>query len=165
MAVFPKGTKGIQLDAFARKPLWDSRCDYGHGTGHGVGFFLNVHEGPHSISHTKGPLVDLTPGMICTIEPGYYKKDQYGIRIENIVLIAGDEDEEDDEYEDDEHIPFYYFKILTLCPIDITLINPSLLTPGEREFLNTYHKKVRDTLSPFLDDDCVWWLEKATRPV
>ncbi|MBN2441983.1 MAG: aminopeptidase P family protein [Spirochaetales bacterium] len=157
-AVFPKGTKGIQLDTLARKPLWDLRCDYGHGTGHGVGFFLNVHELPPSISYRNGVIRDLAPGMVCTIEPGFYKKGEYGIRIENMVTVAGND-------EDDEENSFYYFKILTLCPIDTRCILPSLLTDGEKKFLNLYHRKVAETLTPLLDSDCAAWLKKAIMPV
>ncbi|MBN2536053.1 MAG: aminopeptidase P family protein [Spirochaetales bacterium] len=161
MTKFPRGTKGIHLDTLARKSLWDVQCDYGHGTGHGVGFFLNVHEGPHSISPTKGHAVDIVPGMLCTIEPGYYKKGEYGIRIENIVLVDGDEEAGNEE----EDVPFFFFKTMTLCPIDIKLIDPSLLTRVERDFVNSYHKKIRETLIPFLNTECTIWLQETTIPI
>ena len=153
---FPAGTKGIQLDTIARKPLWDKGLDYGHGTGHGIGFYLNVHEGPQAISQTKGVFTNLEPGMVCSIEPGFYKTGEYGIRIENICLIT-----EDREFSTSEN-KFYKFVTFTLCPIDRNLIEKKLLTQIELDFLNSYHKIVRSRISPYLDEDELKWLIKAT---
>ncbi len=159
LSVFPKGTKGVQLDTLARKPLWDKGFDYGHGTGHGVGFYLNVHEGPHSISPSKLSSPSLEPGMLVTDEPGYYKKGEYGIRIENILLV-------------DLHprylfegMQFYRFKTLTLCPYEPNLIDSTLLSSDEVSFINAYHKKVFEALSPGIKDRIlVEWLKEKTKP-
>jgi Xaa-Pro aminopeptidase len=159
MASFPQGTEGIQLDVLARIFLWENRLDYGHGTGHGVGFYLNVHEGPLAISQRRGVYVGLAPGMICSIEPGFYKPGEYGIRTENLVLIVADGDNPVDEH------PFYHFKTLTLCPIDRNLIERSLLTEKEARFLNAYHRTVRDAISPYVEGETLEWLHKATEPI
>jgi Xaa-Pro aminopeptidase len=159
MTSFPQGTEGMQLDALARIFLWENRLDYGHGTGHGVGFYLNVHEGPLAISQRRGVYVGLAPGMVCSIEPGFYKPGEYGIRIENLVLIVADGDNPVDEHQ------FYHFKTLTLCPIDRNLIERSLLTEKEANFLNTYHRVVRDTISPHVEGETLEWLIKATEPI
>ena len=156
---FPEGTQGIQLDAIARKPLWDHGLDYGHGTGHGIGSYLNVHEGPHAISQARGVLVKLQPGMFCSNEPGYYKAGEYGIRIENIVYIARDEDKSSAGQ------VFYKFKTISLCPIDLRLVKKTMLSPGQLAFLNAYHQVVRQQLSPFLDTVQQNWLDQATRPL
>lgn len=150
---FPSGTKGSQLDTIARKPLWDVGLNYGHGTGHGVGVFLNVHEGPQAISHSRGQEVRLRQGMFCSNEPGYYKTGEYGIRIENIIYVVKDETCKD----------FMRFETVTLCPIDQRLINPALLTEKQKEFLNIYHKRVNDMLGPLLDDEGKEWLTKACK--
>ena len=155
-ARFPEGTTGAALDAFARKPLWDAGLDYDHGTGHGVGAYLSVHEGPQNIS--KRPIVQtLKPGMICSNEPGYYKAGAYGIRIENLVVVT-----------ERETLPggdraMMGFETITLAPIDLELVEPSLLTKAEREWLNTYNGRVRATLSPIVDDETRAWLGHATR--
>ena len=156
-ARFPAGTTGAQLDSLARAPLWAAGLDYDHGTGHGVGAYLSVHEGPQSIS--KKPIAQpLLPGMICSNEPGYYKTGGYGIRIENLVVVreAAIEGAERKTME---------FETVTLAPIDVDLIEPSLLTPDERAWLNAYHARVRDTLTPLVDTDTATWLKTATRAV
>ncbi len=159
MASFPVGTQGIQLDTIARKPLWDIGLNYGHGTGHGVGTFLNVHEGPQGISYYRGLGVALQPGMVCSNEPGYYKAGAYGMRVENLIVVTKDEEKSNDEWQ------FLKFYDLTLCPIDVTLVEKSMLTPQEVAYLNAYHQKVYDTLAPFLKKEEKNWLREKTRPV
>src|SRR6202012_5979381 len=140
-ARFPAGTTGMQLDSFARRPLWDAGLDYDHGTGHGVGSYLSVHEGPQNIS--KRPIQQpLKPGMICSNEPGYYKEGEYGIRIENLVVVT-----------EPKAVPggdrkMMEFETVTWSPIDLNLVEPSLLTKEERDWLNTYHAKTREKLAP-----------------
>ena len=150
--IFPKGTKGVQLDAFARQPLWQYRLNYGHGTGHGVGFFLNVHEPPQGFatSIARGSM-PFAPGMVTSNEPGFYKNGEYGIRIENLVLCMEDEN--------NEFGTFYRFEDLTLFPIDKQLIDRQLLTQQEIDWLNNYHQKVFDGLSPLLEIAEVEWLK------
>jgi Xaa-Pro aminopeptidase len=151
---FPKDTRGADIDAFARRALWEAGLDYGHGTGHGVGSFLSVHEGPPSIS--RNGVAALEPGMIVSNEPGYYREGHYGIRLENLLAvteaapIAGGETE------------MMGFETLTLAPFDRRLVEPSLLSPGEREWLNAYHARVRRELSPLLEPSDAAWLEAAT---
>src|SRR5215469_10947539 len=155
---FPEGTTGAALDAHARKPLWDAGLDYDHGTGHGVGSYLSVHEGPQNIS--KRPVTQaLKPGMICSNEPGYYKEGEYGIRIENLIVVTEAETVAGGER------GMMGFETITLAPIDLNLIEPRLLAEGERAWLNAYHKRVRETLSAHVDDETRAWLEKATRAV
>ncbi len=151
--VFPKGTKGIQLDAFARAPLWQHRLTYGHGTGHGVGFFLNVHEPPQSFatSITRGN-TPFVAGMVTSNEPGFYKAGEYGIRIENLILCVEDESNDFGN--------FLRFEDLTLFPIDKTLINKHLLSKKEIDWLNNYHKKVFEKLAPSLEKTEIVWLRK-----
>ncbi len=156
---FPRGTAGNQLDTIARKPLWDIGLNYGHGTGHGIGSYLNVHEGPHAISYYRGIGVPLEPGMIISNEPGYYKAGEYGMRIENIILTVKDESTSGGEIE------FYKFEIATLCPIDLNLVEKSLLSAEEIAFLNEYHQRVRRVLSPGLTAEERAWLENATRSI
>ena len=157
-ATFPKGTTGSQLDILARRPLWEVGLDYDHGTGHGVGSYLGVHEGPQRISKVASA-VPLLPGMIISNEPGYYKAGEYGIRIENlIVVIAGKK-----VYDSDRE--FLTFETLTLVPFDRLLIDPELLTQKEREWVNAYHARVRATLLPFLDAETALWMELATAPL
>lgn len=157
-ARFPKGTSGKQLEVLARNPLWELGLDYRHGTGHGVGAYLNVHEGPQSFS-PKDPGVALEPGMVLSNEPGYYEGGAYGIRIESVMIV------EEDESVDSEYGPFYRFEVLTMAPIDRRLIDPSLLTPEERDWLNMYHARVYERLSPLLDEPDRGWLEEATKPL
>lgn len=158
-ARFPKGASGPQLDALARAPLWASGCNYGHGTGHGVGYFLNVHEGPQSIRPPVpgDALVALEPGMITSIEPGLYKPDRHGIRHENLaVVIEADRTEFGD---------FYAFETLTLCPFDRRALEPALLSPDERAWLDDYHASVRAAVSPLLEGADLAWLEWHCAPL
>lgn len=159
LASFPRGTQGIQLDTIARKALWDNGLNYGHGTGHGVGSFLGVHEGPQAISYYRGIGVPLELGMFCSNEPGFYKAGEYGIRIETLVNVVKDEEKSNGEFE------FYKFETATLCPIDLKLIEKSLLTDEEVEYLNAYHKRVRETLSSHLKGEALAWLEKNTEGI
>ncbi|HTQ14363.1 MAG TPA: aminopeptidase P family protein [Rhizomicrobium sp.] len=157
---FPEGTTGAALDGFARKALWDAGLDYDHGTGHGVGSYLSVHEGPQNIS--KRPITQaLKPGMICSNEPGYYKEGEYGIRIENLIVVS----EPRPVPGGDAHRPMMEFETITWAPIDLDLVEPSLLTQGEREWLNAYHATVREKLSPLVDAETRAWLERATRGI
>lgn len=158
-ARFPKGASGPQLDALARAPLWASGMDYGHGTGHGVGYFLNVHEGPQGIRPpvNGGALVPLEPGMITSIEPGLYKPARHGIRHENLAVVM--------EAEQTEFGEFYAFETLTLCPFDRRALEPGLLNPEERAWLDDYHANVRAALSPLLEDADLAWLEKHCAPL
>jgi Xaa-Pro aminopeptidase len=156
LARFPKGTTGTQLDGFARRALWQEGLDYDHGTGHGVGSYLGVHEGPQRIS--KAPNAQpLLPGMIVSNEPGYYKTGAYGIRIENLVLVqpAGRVAERE----------MLGFETLTLAPIDRNLIEPSFLDEDEIAWLNAYHTRVREMLTPLVDRDTARWLAEATQPI
>lgn len=153
-ARFPKGTRGVDLDPFARRALWDLGLDFDHGTGHGIGSYLSVHEGPQSISRA-GQTV-LQPGMLLSNEPGYYKESAYGIRIENVVLvtppaaIAGGDRE------------MLGFETLTLAPYDRRLIDADALTTDEFDWINCYHARVYDALAPLLDKDAAAWLRQAT---
>ena len=151
--IFPQGTGGRLLDSICRRPLWQQGLDYNHGTGHGVGCFLDVHEGPIGIA-TSYSLYPLSQGMITSIEPGYYLTDRYGIRIENLAEIIPA------EYEG-----FLAFKSLTLVPYDRRLINKSLLSAAELDWLNRYHKRVWQTISPLLDNGAHTWLEQACAPL
>jgi Xaa-Pro aminopeptidase len=155
---FPEGTTGAALDAFARKPLWDAGLDYDHGTGHGVGSYLSVHEGPQNIS--KKPIQQaLKPGMICSNEPGFYKAGEYGIRIENLVVVSEGKQVAGGER------PMMEFETVTWAPIDLDLVEVSLLTTDERKWLNAYHATTREKLSALVDDETRGWLEKATRAI
>jgi len=158
-ARFPKGASGPQLDALARAPLWASGMDYGHGTGHGVGYFLNVHEGPHGIRPpaSGATLVPLDPGMITSIEPGLYKPGRHGIRHENLAVVI--------EADKTEFGEFYAFETLTLCPFDRRALEPSLLNPEERAWLDDYHATVRAALAPLLEDADLAWLERHCAPL
>ncbi len=159
MARFPEGTKGYHLDILARKPLWSAGLNYGHGTGHGVGYFLNVHEYPPSVSPraANGPGAALEEGMVLSDEPGLYREGEYGIRTENLMQVVRDRQTPFGK--------FLRFETLTLCYIDQKLIAPSLLTKEERDWLNRYHEKVYRTLSPHLDDDLRKWLKDKTAHV
>ncbi len=148
--VFPQGSRGYQIDAVTRKPLWDHLKNYGHGTGHGVGFALNVHEGPH-VFNTAPVDVVIEPGMITSIEPGLYLEGRYGIRIENLVLSA--------PYQGTEFGEFYHFETLTLCYIDTSLINTQLLDKKHIDWINSYHDLVYNKLSPYLDEAEKRWLK------
>ena len=157
-AIFPKGARGSQLDGMARRALWEIGTDYAHGTGHGVGSFLSVHEGPQRIASYGGGDEKLVPGMICSNEPGYYKPGHYGIRIENLVLV-------NEVAMRDAELPMLGFENLTLAPIDRTLIDKAMLTEGERDWLNSYHALVRRTLAPDLEAAADAWLADVTRPL
>jgi Xaa-Pro aminopeptidase len=156
-AVFPEGTKGMALDSFARQALWQAGLDFDHGTGHGVGSYLSVHEGPQSIS--KRGAAAIKSGMIISNEPGYYKEGAYGIRIENLVLTkpattpAGGDRE------------MLSFETLTLAPIDRQLIDSALLTAEERAWLNDYHARVHTGIAPHLSPADAKWLKSACRPL
>ena len=156
LAVFPEGTSGAQIDAFARAALWRHGLDFDHGTGHGVGSYLCVHEGPARIS--KLGTVPLKPGMILSNEPGYYKPDAYGIRIENLVAVEPRGKPEGGDRE------LLGFRTLTLCPIDRRLIVTALLTAEERSWLDAYHARVRDELRPLVGE-AAGWLDEATAPL
>ncbi|GAA0566012.1 aminopeptidase P family protein [Rhizomicrobium electricum] len=155
-AKFPEGTAGVQLDSFARRPLWDAGLDYDHGTGHGVGAYLSVHEGPQNISKRPIPQA-LKPGMVISNEPGYYKAGEYGIRIENLVVVQLCANPGDRRMME--------FETITLAPIDTRLIEPALMTEAEKAWLNAYHARVREVLSPLVDDDTKAWLAAATRAI
>jgi len=157
-ARFPKGTTGSQLDALARAPLWDAGLDYDHGTGHGVGSYLSVHEGPQRISKV-GNSVALRPGMIVSNEPGYYKTREYGIRIESLVVVVPVPAPPGGE------ATLYGFETLTLAPIDRALVDPALLTPAELAWLDAYHARVREAITPKVDRETAAWLAEATRPL
>ena len=157
-AVFPGGVTGNQLDILARKALWEAGLDYDHGTGHGVGSFLGVHEGPARISKIASGAA-LAPGMILSNEPGYYKPGAYGIRIENLVVVVEAEAPEGAER------PLLGFETLTLAPIDRRLAEPSLLTPDEIGWLDAYHARVLETHAAALDEQTRRWLERACAPL
>ncbi|MBV9429315.1 MAG: aminopeptidase P family protein [Bradyrhizobiaceae bacterium] len=156
-SVFPDGTTGAQLDSFARQYLWAAGLDFDHGTGHGVGSYLSVHEGPARIS--KLGTTPLKRGMILSNEPGYYRRSAYGIRIENLVLVIAAPPSPGGEKE------LNALETLTLAPIDRRLIEQSLLTNEERDWLDAYHARVGATLAPLVDADTRAWLEAATRPL
>ncbi|GAB4355906.1 MAG: aminopeptidase P family protein [Oricola sp.] len=158
VARFPAGTRGVDLDVLARNALWQAGLDYAHGTGHGVGSFLGVHEGPQNISR-RGMQV-LLPGMIVSNEPGYYKAGSHGIRIENLVMVRPA------EVPDGGEIAMHSFETLTLCPIDRRLVDPSLLTDAELDWLNAYHARVRGEVSGLIEDgEVAGWLERMTAPI
>lgn len=155
-ARFPRGTSGAQLDSLARQPLWQEGLDYDHGTGHGVGSYLSVHEGPQRIAKNNNAQA-LLPGMILSDEPGYYKTGAYGIRIENLVVVKNDEAATER--------PCLGFEVLTLAPIDRTLIERELLSDDEAAWLNLYHQRVREKLLPMLDFSTRDWLNEVTSAI
>ncbi|MCM0648000.1 aminopeptidase P family protein [Clostridium swellfunianum] len=157
MQRFLYGTTGSNLDIIARTPLWNAGLDYKHGTGHGIGFFLNVHEGPHRIAMVPNT-IKLEKGMIVSNEPGVYKADKHGIRTENLVVVQEDEKT---QYGGQ----FMKFETLTLCPIDLDAIDEGLLTNEEKNWLNNYHKTVFEKLSSYLDGEELEYLKKATRAI
>ncbi len=155
-AQFKKGTTGEQLDILARRPFWEKGMDYRHGTGHGVGFLLNVHEGPHGF----GAAANKTPleiGMVITVEPGYYKEGSHGIRIENVVHVVSDKKTEYGE--------FYRFDTFTVMPIDTNCIEPQMLDTTEKEWLNNYHQHVWEQVSPLVGEKAKEWLKSKTQPI
>ncbi|MCD4769644.1 MAG: M24 family metallopeptidase, partial [Bacteroidales bacterium] len=159
MAKFPYGTKGYQIDILARKALWDNGMNYGHGTGHGVGFYLNVHEGPQIIgTGASGDLrTILEPGMLISDEPAIYREGEYGFRTENLILCVQDQTTGYGE--------FLKFETVTLCYIDTSLIAKELLTADEVKWINDYHVRVNDTLSPFLSNEESEWLKEKTKKI
>jgi Xaa-Pro aminopeptidase len=156
-ARFPAGTNGAQLDGFARAALWQAGLDYDHGTGHGVGSFLSVHEGPHRIS--KLGSVALEPGMVVSNEPGFYKTGEFGIRIENLVAVTPPAPIEGGDR------PMLAFETLSLCPIDRRLVEPALLTAAEIAWLDAYHARLVPALGLLLDATEREWLAQATKPL
>ena len=158
LARFPAGTTGHQLDALARRPLWEAGLDYDHGTGHGVGSFLGVHEGPQRIAKVANTQA-LKPGMILSNEPGYYKTGAYGIRIENLIVVTEPQAVEGGER------PMMAFETITLAPISLDLVVASMLSETERHWLNKYHARVRQTLTPLLPAEVAAWLAHETRSI
>lgn len=156
LAKFPDGASGTQLDALARECMWREGYNYLHGTGHGVGSYLSVHEGPHQIRMEWKP-TPLRAGMTVTDEPGLYLSGKFGVRIENTLLIK--------DYQTTEFGKFLQIESLTLCPIDLTPVDFSMLQPEEIEWLDTYHRDVFEKLSPYLEGEDLEWLREATRPV
>ena len=144
------------MDAITRKPLWDHLRNYGHGTGHGVGFFLNVHEGPH-VFNTAAVDIPIAPGMITSIEPGLYREGNYGIRIENLVLAV--------DNEQTAFGPFLSFETLTLCYIDTDLVDKTLLDTKHIDWLNQYHATVYQRLAPHLNKEEQNWLAEKTKAI
>ena len=155
-AVYPEGTRGAQLDSLARMPLWQHGLSYLHGTGHGVGHFLNVHEGPQSIRLNENP-TPLMPGMVTSDEPGLYRAGQYGIRCENLVLTV--------PAMETEFGRFLKFETLTLFPFDLKLFDLSIMSPDEIRWVDEYHERVRRELSPLLSEAENSWLADRTRPL
>ena len=158
-ATFPRGILSPLLDAIARAPIWADQVDYGHGTGHGVGYFMNVHEGPQVIAYqaTPAPQTAMQAGMISSIEPGTYRPGQWGVRIENLVVNR--------EAGKSAFGDFLRFETLTLCPIDTRCLLPKLLAKEEVEWLNGYHANVRERLAPLLKGDALAWLQVRTEPL
>jgi len=158
-AMFPRGTRSPALDVLARMPIWAGGIDYGHGTGHGVGYFLNVHEGPHGITPhlAPEPQTALEPGMITSNEPGIYRPGRWGVRIENLVLTVPAEKSEFGE--------FLRFETLTLCPIDTRCIEREMLSAEEIAWLNDYHAEVASRVGPLVSGAAHEWLESRTRPI
>ena len=161
-AVFPEGTTGAQLDGFARRPLWEAGLDFAHGTGHGVGAYLSVHEGPARIAKPSypgsGPSEPLRPGMILSNEPGYYKAGEYGIRIENLLLVVETQPVGGDA-------PMLAFETLTFVPIEYDMIDVALLTDTELSWLNAYHAEVAEKIGPALDGEDRSWLISRCTPI
>lgn len=158
-ATYPRGILSPLLDAIARAPIWADLVDYGHGTGHGVGYFLNVHEGPQVIAYQAAttPQTAMQDGMISSIEPGTYRPGEWGVRIENLVVNR--------EAGNSAFGDFLHFETLTLCPIDTRCLLPELLAKEERAWLNVYHARVRERLAPLLEGDALAWLEARTTPL
>lgn len=158
---FPRGTLSPMLDAIARAPLWAEGLDYGHGTGHGVGYFLNVHEGPQSISKViPESAMAMEPGMVTSVEPGLYRPGQWGVRIENLVLNVPADTAEENRFGE-----FLEFETLTLCPIDTRCIDRSLMGSDDIDWLNGYHAMVRERVSPWVSGAALAWLRTRTEPI
>lgn len=156
MVKFPRGTKGVQLDAIARLPLWMHGKDYNHGTGHGVGSFMNVHEGPQNIRKDMNPQ-ELLPGMVCSNEPGFYVEGEYGIRHENLVAVK--------EAEKTDFGTFYEFETLTFCPFFTDTVVKEILSKEEINWLNTYHKTCEEKLGPYLEGEVKEWFLQLVSPL
>jgi Xaa-Pro aminopeptidase len=154
---WPEGLAGRDLDAMARVALWRAGMDYDHGTGHGIGSYLGVHEGPQSLS--RRGLEPLAPGMILSIEPGYYREGAFGIRLENLAVVRPPEPVAGGDR------AMLSFEVLTLAPIDRRLIDASLLDAAERDWLDSYHARVAETLAPLLDPETARWLRAACQPL
>ncbi len=153
-AKFMAGTTGDYLDILAREPLWKEGMDFRHGTGHGVGYVLSVHEGPHRISRVHNG-VALKSGMLVSDEPGYYAEGEFGVRIENLVLVREDQTTVDGE--------FLRFETVTMCPYDWAAIDESLLTEEEKQQIEEYHDRVYAALTPYLNEEETKWLAKMIR--
>jgi len=163
LCVFPNNTTGLQIDALARTALWEYGLDYRHGTGHGVGHFLNVHEGPHQISFRARAFESpIKEHMVVTNEPGYYEDGVFGVRIENMMAVKKVETKFN--FQDTGYLGF---ETITYVPIDYKLIDSSILTQRERDWLNNYHKTCWDKLSPFLqkDEETLQWLKRYTNAI
>lgn len=158
-AKFRKGSSGLTLDYLARRPFWERNLDYNHGTGHGVGYLLNIHEGPIGFRWRQraGEIQEFEPGMVITDEPGIYIEGSHGIRLENELLVC--------EGEKNAYGEFLYFDTITLIPFDLDAINPELMTAEERKLLDDYHAKVYETLCPYLTEEEQEWLRRYTRPI
>jgi Xaa-Pro aminopeptidase len=154
---FPAGTRGCEIDVLARHALWQAGLDYAHGTGHGVGSFLSVHEGPQRIA--KSGTQKLLPGMILSNEPGYYRTGHYGIRLENLIVVGEATPVPGGE------IAMHGFETLTLAPFDRRLIRADLLTPAERAWLDAYHARVLEEIGPAVSGAVLDWLKAATAPL
>ena len=154
MAVFPRGTAGCQIDALARMPLWKARRNFGHGTGHGVGYYLCVHEGPQSIRYQYNPQ-PLLPGMLTSNEPALYREGMHGVRHENLILCREAGSSEFGDWLD--------FETMTLCHIDTSAILVDMLDDQEKAWLNAYNERVFRELSPFLSDEVAQWLREKTK--
>src|SRR5690606_25580344 len=157
MMRFPAGTRGQDIDPVARMALWKAGLDYAHGTGHGVGAYLSVHEGPQRIARTGTE--KLLPGMILSNEPGYYREGAYGIRLENLIVVTPTETLPGGD------IPMHGFETLTLAPFDRRLIAASMLTAEECDWLDAYHARVLAEIGPMVDGEVLDWLEAATAPL
>ena len=156
MAVFPRGTAGCQIDSIARMPLWKAKRDYGHGTGHGIGYYLCVHEGPQGIRQNFSPQ-PILPGMVTSNEPALYREGQHGIRHENIILCKEDGLSEFGDW--------LSFETLTLCHFDTSAVLVELLTAEEIQWLNSYNDRVYSALSPYLSPEISEWLKNKTAPI
>jgi Xaa-Pro aminopeptidase len=160
-ARFPRGTLSPMLDALARAPMWQEGLEFGHGTGHGVGYFLNVHEGPQSISKAiPDANMAMEPGMITSVEPGVYRPGQWGVRIENLVMNVPAQTPEGSTFAE-----MLEFETITLCPIDTRCIDRSLLREDEVAWLNAYHAVVRERLAPLVSGAALAWLMERTQPL
>ncbi len=154
---FPKGVRGINLDVLARSALWEMGLDYNHGTGHGVGYFLNVHEGPNSIRFRGNDTVVFEEGMLTSNEPGYYAEGKFGIRLENLIMCRN--------CQNTEYGQFMEFETFTMVPFDLDCVEVSMLNEDEKKLLNDYHSKVYETISPYMDELEKVWLKEATRSI